>query len=69
MIQAMGDADMLHAAMRRTGDFSLLKFLPAATLSVTSVAAGPERCRNPINPIFAACDRWIQSAISAQHDD
>lgn len=43
MVVGMGDADMLHAAMRRTGDFSLIKFLPAATLAVTAPAAGPER--------------------------
>lgn len=43
MVVGMGEADLLHAAMHRTGDFSLLKFLPATTLAVTTVAAGPER--------------------------
>jgi hypothetical protein len=44
MVAGMGDADMLHAAMHRTGDYGLLRFLPAATLAVASPAAGPERC-------------------------
>jgi hypothetical protein len=47
MVAGMGDADLLHAAMHRTGDFGLLRFLPAATLAVASAAAGPERCAAP----------------------
>lgn len=47
MVAGMGDADLLHAAMHRTGDFGLLRFLPAATLAVASAAAGPERCAVP----------------------
>lgn len=54
MVAGMGDADLLHAAMHRTGDFGLLRFLPAATLAVASAAAGPERYAVPHH------SQWVQ---------
>ncbi len=57
MVAGMGDADLLHAAMHRTGDFGLLRFLPVATLAVASAAAGPERCAAP----------HIRSGLPVQH--
>ena len=40
----LGGADILQRAMGRTMDFGLMKYLPAAVLSVAAQAAGPERC-------------------------
>lgn len=37
------DADIFMRCCQRSGDYSLLKYLPAPTLQVSSIVAGPER--------------------------
>jgi hypothetical protein len=44
MSATLAGADVMQRAMGRTMDFGIMKYLPAAVLSVASQAAGPERC-------------------------
>jgi len=43
VLSNLEDADTIMRCCQRSGDFSLLKYLPAPTLQVSSIVAGPER--------------------------
>ncbi len=43
MAGSLAEADQVVSAMHRRSNFALLKFLPAAVLSVTSHIAAPEK--------------------------
>lgn len=43
MLNALGDADRFQRACGRVGDFSLLKFVPAPIVALSTFVAGPDR--------------------------
>ncbi len=43
VLSNLEDADAFMRCCQRSGDYSLLKYLPAPTLQVSSIVAGPER--------------------------
>lgn len=43
VLSNLEDADAFMRCCQKSGDFSLLKYLPAPTLQVSSIVAGPER--------------------------